>query len=321
MFPDGLCWMHPYVITLCVDTRNWFVEFLSMWYSSAQIRGTHDMKLYHLLFLPVLVLGCAHNPRSSAHLFSEPVTVMGHRGARAVAPENTAAGFEVAASLSVPFELDTTLCGSGELVVIHDETLERTTDGAGLVSETSLETLATLDAGTSFGSAFAGEPIPTLEQTLDRFAARVLVNIEVKAGPGAEAEPLAAAVVSLVEEKGLVDRVIVTSFNPFVLEQVRLKNPDIFRGQIYGTFRGSGLGLLPRVLLKNLAFNRKAVPDMLMVESAMVTKRYIRKMHRRGYRVFTWTVNEPDEVRRVRDAGVDGIITDDPAATLEIIRQ
>ena len=103
MFPDGLCWMHPYVITLCVDTRNWFVEFLSMWYSSAQIRGTHDMKLYHLLFLPVLMLGCAHNPRSSAHLFSEPVTVMGHRGARAVAPENTAAGFEVAASLSVPF--------------------------------------------------------------------------------------------------------------------------------------------------------------------------------------------------------------------------
>lgn len=283
--------------------------------------GVHDMKLRHLLFLPVLLLGCAHNPRSSAHLFTESVTVMGHRGARAVAPENTAAGFEVAAALSLPFELDTTLCGSGELVVIHDDTLERTTDGAGLVSETSLEVLSTLDAGASFGAAFVGEPIPTLEQTLAQFADRVLVNIEVKAGPGAEAEALAAAVVSLIEERGLVERVIVTSFNPFVLEQVRLKNPDIFRGQIYGTFRGTELGLLARILLKNLAFNRKAVPDLLMVESAMVNQRYIQKMHRRGYRVFTWTVNAPDEVRRVRAAGVDGIITDDPAATLRLIRE
>lgn len=277
------------------------------------------MKPHHLLFLPFLLLGCAHKPRPSAHLFTETVTVMGHRGARSVAPENTAAGFEVAAALSLPFELDTTLCGSGELVVIHDDTLERTTDGSGLVSETSLETLATLDAGTSFGDAFAGEPIPTLAQTLDQFAGRVLVNIEVKAGPGIEAEPLADAVVSLIEEKDLVERVIVTSFNPFVLEQVRIKNPDIFRGQIYGTFRGTDLGLLTRLLLKNLAFNRKAVPDLLMVESAMVNRRYIQKMHRRGYRVFTWTVNEPDEVRRVKEAGVDGIITDDPAATLALI--
>ena len=245
---------------------------------------------------------------------------MGHRGARAVAPENTAAGFAVAAGLSVPFELDTTLCGSGELVVIHDDTLERTTDGSGTVAQTPLSALRELDAGASFSGDFAGEPIPTLAETLDRFAGQVLVNIEVKAGPGTEAEPLAAAVVGLIEEKGLTERVIVTSFNPFVLEQVRLKNPDIFRGQIYGTFKGSDLGLLPRILLKNLAFNSRAVPDLLMVESAMVSRRYVRKMHRRGYRVFTWTVNEPDEIRRVVAAGVDGVITDDPAAALQIIQ-
>ncbi|MFT5683021.1 MAG: glycerophosphoryl diester phosphodiesterase [Myxococcota bacterium] len=276
------------------------------------------MKLHDLFLLPALLVGCAHSPRSSSHLFPDPVTVMGHRGARAVAPENTAAGFEVCANLSVPFELDTTLCGSGELVVIHDDTLERTTTGSGVVSETPLAMLSGLDAGAFFSADFSGEPIPTLDRALD-FADRVIVNIEVKAGPGTEAEPLAAAVVSLIESRGLVDRVIVTSFNPFVLEQVRLKNPDIYRGQIYGTFRGSDLGLLSRILLKNLAFNRKAVPDLLMVESAMVSRRYTRKMHRRGYRIFTWTVNEPDEIRRVVEAGVDGIITDDPAAALTII--
>jgi glycerophosphoryl diester phosphodiesterase len=186
------------------------------------------------------------------------------------------------------------------------------------VSDTPLSVLSTLDAGSSFSAAFAGEPLPTLDRALD-FAQDVIVNIEVKAGPGTEAEPLAAAVVALIEARGLVDRVIVTSFNPFVLEQVRLKNPSIYRGQIYGTFKGSDLGLLARILLRNLAFNRKAVPDLLMVESAMISRRYTRRMHRRGYRIFTWTVNAPDEIRRVIDAGVDGIITDDPAATLAIV--
>jgi glycerophosphoryl diester phosphodiesterase len=276
------------------------------------------MMLRHLLLLPTVLAGCSHSPRSTAHLFPEPVTVMGHRGARAVAPENTAAGFAVSAGLSVPFELDTTLCASGELVVIHDDTLERTTSGSGRVSDTPLSVLSTLDAGSSFSAAFAGEPLPTLDRALD-FAQDVIVNIEVKAGPGTEAEPLAAAVVALIEARGLVDRVIVTSFNPFVLEQVRLKNPSIYRGQIYGTFKGSDLGLLARILLRNLAFNRKAVPDLLMVESAMISRRYTRRMHRRGYRIFTWTVNAPDEIRRVIDAGVDGIITDDPAATLAIV--
>ena len=276
------------------------------------------MRLRNLLLLPSLLSGCAHSPRSTAHLFPDAVTVMGHRGARAVAPENTAAGFEVCVQLSVPFELDTTLCGSGELVVIHDDTLERTTTGSGLVAETPLSALSALDAGAFFSTEFAGEPIPTLDRALD-FAEQVLVNIEVKAGPGTEAEPLAEAVVSLIESRGLVDRVIVTSFNPFVLEQIRRKNPEIYRGQIYGTFRGSELGFVSRILLKNLAFNRKAVPDLLMVESAMVSRRYIRKMHRRGYRVFTWTVNESDEVRRVVAAGVDGIITDDPAKTRSIL--
>lgn len=265
-----------------------------------------------LLLLGWLVGGCVHRPRPSDHLFGEPVTVMGHRGARGLAPENTTAAFAVAADLAVPFELDTMLCGSGELVVFHDETLERVTDGTGAVAEVPLSVLSGLDAGSHFSDAFAGEPIPTLAETLDRFGEQVLINIEVKGGQGAPAAEIASAVVAAVDAAGLSERVLVTSFNPFILAEIRAQRPEIMRGQIYGTFRGSGLKWYERVLLRNLAFNRKAVPDLLMMESAHATAGRIRRLHRKGYRVFVWTVNEEAEVRQMVSYGVDGIITDYP---------
>ncbi|MFT4978126.1 MAG: glycerophosphoryl diester phosphodiesterase [Myxococcota bacterium] len=269
-----------------------------------------------LAWTALLLAGCAHSPRSSEHLFPAELTVMGHRGAQGVAPENTMAAFEVAASLSCSFELDTTICGTGELVVIHDDTLDRTTSGSGPVAQTPLSTLRTLDAGSHFHADFEGEPVPLLDEVLAAFGERVVVNIEIKGGKGVDAIALGEAVAGAVEAAGLTERVIVTSFNPFVLEAVRAASPDIFRGQIYGTFRDADLNAVEKLLLKNLAFNRRAVPDLLMVESAMIKPSYIRRMHRRGYRVFTWTVNDPAELTRVQQAGVDGIITDDPAAAL-----
>lgn len=264
------------------------------------------------LLLGLLLGGCVHRPRPSDHLFPEAVTVMGHRGARGLAPENTNAAFAVAADLAVPFELDTMMCGSGELVVFHDDTLDRTTDGSGALASTSLSDLRGLDAGSHFGGAFAGEPIPLLSETLDRFGQQVLINIEVKGGPGAPSAELAGAVVSAVDAAGLTDRVIVTSFNPFILAEIRAQRPEILRGQIYGTFRGSGLKWYERVLLRNLAFNRRVVPDLLMMESAHATAGRIRRLKRKGYRVFVWTVNEEAEVRKMLEYGVDGIITDYP---------
>lgn len=241
---------------------------------------------------------------------------MGHRGAQGLAPENTVAAFQVATSLGVPFELDAMMCGSGELVVFHDETLERTTDGRGLLSETPLATLETLDAGAHFSEATAGEPIPQLSAVLSEFGGSVLINIEVKGGRGASSAVLADAVVSAVESAALVEQVIVTSFNPFILEAIRAENPDILRGQIYGTFRGADLSVLEKVLLRNLAFNRRVAPDLLMMESAHATRGRLRRLHRLGYRVFVWTVNEREEVERVRSIGVDGIITDYPDRVL-----
>ncbi|MEL6342398.1 MAG: glycerophosphodiester phosphodiesterase family protein [Myxococcota bacterium] len=258
------------------------------------------------------MIACVHRPRPSDHLFPQTVTIMGHRGARGLAPENTPPAFDIARELGIPFELDTMVCGSGELVVIHDETLDRTTDGSGAVSETPLATIRTLRADQDHDVPVEGAVVPTLDAVLEAYGEDVLVNIEVKAEPGANAAALAGSVADVIEARGLVERVIVTSFNPFVLAALRERNPAIFRGQLYGTFKGTDLGWFTRTLLKNLAFNRRVQPDLLMAEAALITPRYARKMHRRGYRIIVWTVNDPVEARRLIDAGVDGIITDRP---------
>lgn len=270
--------------------------------------------------LSCMLAACVHDPRPTEDLFG-PFTVQGHRGAAGLAPENTIAAFDAAAELGVGFELDTQLASDGVLVVFHDDALERLTPETGPVGERSADELGRLDAGSHFDPSFKGQGIPTLDAVLDRYGREVVINVEVKAGKNADVDRLADAVVGLLEARGLAQRVLVTSFSPFVLEAVRRSNPEIRRGQIYSDFRGaSGLSPLERVMLRNLAFNRRARPDVLSVNHDMVDARYLRRMHRRGYRVFVWTVNDPEDMRRLLDLGVDGIITDRPDLLLDVMR-
>ncbi|MEZ4380118.1 MAG: glycerophosphodiester phosphodiesterase family protein [Nannocystaceae bacterium] len=262
---------------------------------------------------------CAHHPRPTDHLFPE-VTAMGHRGAAGLAPENTLTAFRKARSLGVAFELDTFIAGSGELIVLHDDELERLAMVPGRASELSLAYLRTLDFGAHFDRSFAGEPITTLDEVFAEIAGDVVINVEVKAPKGTDTTRLAAAVVATIEAHGLTDRVIITSFNPFLLGKIRAENPDIARGQLVATFADSDLRWYEKALLKRLAFNRRAVPDVLSVEHVMIDRRFLKKMHRRGYKVFAWTVNEAEEMDRLLELGVDGIITDFPDRLLEVMR-
>ncbi|MCB9704840.1 MAG: glycerophosphodiester phosphodiesterase [Myxococcales bacterium] len=268
-----------------------------------------------------LVAGCVHRPRPTDHLFPAPLTAMGHRGASALAPENTMAAFREAAALGVPFELDTRFVGSGELIVLHDDDLERATGAPGKASERSLAELQRLDAGTHFDPAWAGEPIPTLDQVFAELGGKVVINVEVKSVKGTDNKVLAAAVARAIEARGLVDKVIVTSFSPFLLAALRAENPAIARGQLYGTFKDADLNGIEKALLRNLAFNRRALPDVLSVEHVMINARYLKKMHKRGYKVFAWTVNEVADMERLIDLGVDGIITDHPDQLIEVMRR
>ncbi len=258
----------------------------------------------------------AHSPRALPQLFDpDGPLIVAHRGWSAAAPENTLKAFERAAALGLPFELDVHLCASGEVVVLHDETLERTTTGRGRVDETPYDTLRTLDAGAWFDPAFAGEPIPTLDRVLERFGGEVLIDIELKT-TDRKAE-LAEAVVAAIRRHGLVDEVLVSSFDPFLLGHVRRIEPAIARGQLVATFEKSDLAWHEKRALINLLLNGESQPDVIMPAADLLTDDWLRWLKGQGYRVMVWTVDAPAEIDRWLAAGVDGIISNTPDRVLD----
>jgi len=246
------------------------------------------------------------------------VDVIAHRGFSGVAPENTMSAFEAAANISVGFELDVTLAATGEVIVLHDDTVDRTTDGSGAAAELSLDELRALDAGSWFSPDFAGERIPTLAEVLDTYGGDVPIDIEIKSTT--PREPLADAVVEVIEAANLVDQVFVTSFDPYILERVKEQNPDIRRGQLTGTFKDADLNFIEKLVLRRMWLNGKSEPGIVAVEDARIKRpRRVKRWHRKGYLVYVWTVNDEAEMRRLVDYGVDGIITDHPDVLQRLI--
>lgn len=239
--------------------------------------------------------------------------VIGHRGASAYAPENTLSAFERAVALGADgVELDAKLTADGQIVVIHDQTLERTTNGAGKVRQKTLAELRGLDAGSWFGAAFAGELIPTLEQVLETVGGKILVDIELT-NYATPFDPLPERAAELVRRMGLQDRVIFTSFFPTNLYRARRVLPQVAAGQLAWVGR---LGALTRGWLGRQVAPRWSVPYYTDLSAA-----YIRQQHLRNRRVIAWTVNQPEDAARLLAWGVDGIITDDPVMIGEVIRR
>ena len=228
-----------------------------------------------------------------------------HRGASGHAPENTVAAFLLAAEMGAHgIELDVHLSADGEAVVIHNDTVDATTDGTGRVSQLTLSELKSLDAGSWFAPEFAGERIPTLQEVFDAVGRRLLINIEIKVELGYHPREQEAEAVRLIEDSQMVDRVIISSFTPSSLRRVRKMNPSIPLGLLYSKQETTWF---PRVM------RWLAVPfDALHPGFRMVDARYMRRARQRGRQVNVWTVNEADDMRRMRDLSVDGIITNYP---------
>ena len=224
-----------------------------------------------------------------------------HRGASALAPENTIAAFERAVELGAGvIELDLHMSQDGELVVIHDDTLDRTTDGSGPVHQRSLAELMRLDAGRWFGEGFAGQRIPRLDEVLDRFAGKVPLALEVKAGstffPGIEEK-----VVSALRERAAIDHAAVASFDHYALRRLK---------EIEPTIRTAALLVGRPVSVSAIAGPAKA--DGLALEASFVTKTEVEACRAAGLQIVVWVVNEPAQMRHFINLGVDGIITDRP---------
>jgi len=247
------------------------------------------------------------------HLYDsmkKPV-VFGHRGASRYAPENTIAAFDLAIKQGAKaFELDTMLTSDGIPVVIHDHTLDRTTNGSGFVNQKNSNEIKELDAGGNFSQDFRGEKVPLLEDVLSRYPQDILINIELK-NYHSPKDNLARIVFELVLALKILDRVIFSSFLPRNLRILRKLQPKAKTALLIS---GGVLGYhLSATFLKQLS------PELVQPPSEIVRQDFIRREHKFGRSVNVWTVNDPQFAQNLIDWGVDGLITDDPQGLLRLI--
>ncbi|MGH2628831.1 MAG: glycerophosphodiester phosphodiesterase, partial [Anaerolineales bacterium] len=209
--------------------------------------------------------------------------VVGHRGAPRYAPENTLAGFRRAADLGADgIELDAKLTADGVVVCHHDRTLERTTDGRGRVLDWTWESLRRLDAGSHAGPAFAGEPIPSLEQVFGELGNRLLFDVELT-NYGSPWDRLPEAVVRLVERFGLERKVLLSSFNTIALRRSARLSPRLPLGLLLRQDQGG---------LRRGVFPWITPHEALNLGESLAAPAVARRLVRRGKRVFVWTVND-----------------------------
>jgi len=230
--------------------------------------------------------------------------IVAHRGVSMRAPENTFAAFDLALREGADFiELDVRRSRDGRLVVMHDATVDRTTDGRGRVADLPWDVLSRLDAGSWFDPAFAGQPIPLLEEVLDRYAGKIGLLVELK-DSDAEAE-LAAQLTARGLLQGIENRLIVQSFHPESMRRLRNLLPQLQIGVLVGQ---SGRKPSEKDLDRFAEF-----ADFINVRLDMADARLVQRIHRRGALTLVWTVRHSAEVGPLLRAGVDGIVTDDPA--------
>jgi glycerophosphoryl diester phosphodiesterase len=239
--------------------------------------------------------------------------ILAHRGALAHAPENTLSAFELALTQGAHgVELDAKLSADGEVVVIHDVTTDRTTDGKGHVSQLTLAALRELDAGSFFSEKFVGEKIPTLADVFDAIGDRAFINVELT-NYTTPRDGLANKVCELVKRFGLEERVLFSSFLPSNLKRTRSLLPDTPRGLLA---LGGWLGWWARSFGFNFGDYQALHPHL-----NDTTPQQIARVHRLKRRIYVYTVNAVEDIRRLINWGVDGIITDDPMLAKEIVAE
>lgn len=243
----------------------------------------------------------------------QPPIIFGHRGASKYAPENTVAAFELALKQGAEaFELDTMLNADGIPVVIHDRTVDRTTDGSGKMDQISTKKLRNMDAGSTFSMKYLNERIPILEEVFMTFKNRALINVELKNYHNLS-EALPEKVAELANRINVLDQLLFSSFFPSCLKRIKRLIPGVPVALLCS--RGV-IGYFPRskVLLS-------ISPDYIHPHFKDISKSFIEKQHRLNRKVNVWTVNHQTDLIRLINQGVDGIITDDPKLALKIKRR
>ncbi len=227
-----------------------------------------------------------------------------HRGASGLAPENTLAAFSKALEIGVDaIELDVHATKDRKVVVIHDSTLDRTTDAKGKVSELTLAEVLKADAGIRFGREFSQVKVPTLKESLDLIKGNAITVVEIKQ------QDIAGEVVKAIEDTNALDDIVVISFHPSVLCDVRQINPRIPTGLLIG----ANASETPYV--QGVEYVHKTAEvgaSTLSLSHPAVTPELAQTVRERGVNLWTWTIDEVDRMREVLDCGVDGITSNYP---------
>ena len=231
-------------------------------------------------------------------------TIVGHRGARGEAPENTAAGFQVALEAGVTeIELDVRLSRDGHLIVVHDANVTRTTGERGKAHHYTLSQLEVLDARRNTPGWHSPLGIPSLREVVDLCGPSMRFQLEVKGADRAILHRLAHQLVDFINQRQMNDRVVVTSSHTGFLRMLGTMTAHIERGYVaeyryqQPTRRAVALGC-----------------TWLMPRHTLVTPALMRRARRRNLKVSTWTVNDLTRAERMVELGVDGIITDFPTS-------
>jgi glycerophosphoryl diester phosphodiesterase len=259
----------------------------------------------------------------TASSFPSQLSLQAHRGAAGLAPENTLAAFRMAIELGADAaELDLQTTKDGVVVVVHDDTVDRTTDGHGRIGDLTLADIKRLDAGVKFGAAFRGERVPTLRELIDLIKAsgnhRFRLNLEIKFAEGREGQPadLEDRVLAVLSETGFLDRVITQSFHHASAAKMKRLAPRIPAGLLVGQRRQPA---------DPVAAVRQHGVDYYAPHYSLVTPDLLRTLHQAGIPVVAWTVNDPSDMRRLIAMGLgvlpgDGMISDYPDRLVDLRR-
>jgi len=226
--------------------------------------------------------------------------IYGHRGSNDVAPENTMDAFKLAIESGADgIEFDVQLSKDGEVVVIHDFTVDRTSDGMGRVCDMTLKELEALNLSLEPEKKIQ---IPTLREIFETFKENVFFNIELKY-PSRYSNDICKRVVALIEEYGVQDRTLISSFDHRLLKRVADLNDQIRLGVLIYSYL-----LNPVDYIENLGFK----PHSIHPATEFLDETFIRHLRDHGHKVYVYTVNDKEDMLYLNKIGVDGIITDVP---------
>ncbi|MDD6061333.1 MAG: glycerophosphodiester phosphodiesterase family protein [Oscillospiraceae bacterium] len=245
--------------------------------------------------------------------------IIAHRGANQYAPQNTIPAFQKAIALGADgLETDVHVTRDGALVLCHNYSIDETSNGLGNISEYTLKDLKSLDFGASFSRKFRGTPLPSLDEFLElcKRSPLKIMNIELKS-PKMDEHGIVRKTLEAVERFGLLDRLLISSFDPTLLAQAKALEPDCRTALLYPTPQNA----IPFYLHPPYGLVQKIGADAVHPFHGFVSAAMVRHFHKMGVRVHPWTVNSPSAVRKLLVCGVDGIITDRPRDVAEITRK